>query len=321
MKLLRSLSDLPESLRHGAVTIGNFDGVHRGHARIVAELRKRAKEVAGPSVVLTFDPHPVRLLRPQHAPPPLTWTDRKAELLGQLGVDGVIAYPTNAALLQLTPRQFFDEILRQRLDAKAIVEGPNFHFGRKREGNVEMLRELCNEAGVRLQIVEPVGIGGEIVSSSRVRSLVAEGNVQEACRLLTRPYRLRGMVVHGAGRGRTLGFPTANLAAVETLVPAEGIYAGRAWADDKPWPAAISVGPNPTFGEGGLKIEIYLIGYQGSLYERPLEVDFLARLRGVERFDSVEALLVQMDRDVEASLRIAAEHVAEAAEPSTPAND
>jgi len=305
VKLIRDLDALPDRLRSGAVAIGNFDGVHRGHARIVERLLAASRAVGGPAVVFTFDPHPVRLLRPEHAPPPLTWTDRKAELLVELGVDGMIAYPTDEALLQLSPREFFDQIVRERLDAKALVEGPNFCFGRGRAGTIDVLRDFCSAAGVSLEVVPPVEIDGQYVSSSRVRELIAQGDVDEARHMLTRPYRIRGMVTHGAARGAKIGFPTANLAAVDTLLPGEGVYAGLATVDGMPWPAAINLGPNPTFGEEARKVEVHLIDFEGQLYGAPLVVDFLSRLRDIQPFDGVDALRAQLARDVDAAREIA----------------
>ncbi|MCE9527516.1 MAG: bifunctional riboflavin kinase/FAD synthetase [Planctomycetales bacterium] len=301
MQLLRSLTDFPSSLRGGAVAIGNFDGVHRGHARIVERLRARAKEVGGPAIVFTFDPHPVRLLRPEHAPPPLTWTDRKAELLSQLGVDAMIAYPTDEALLALSPHEFFSRIVGESLAAKAMVEGPNFYFGHNRTGTVEVLRGLCGEAAISLEIVDPLTVSGEFVSSSRVRKLIQAGDVASAADLLTQPYRIRGMITHGAGRGAKLGFPTANLDAIDTLLPGLGVYAGRAILPGKTWPAAINLGPNPTFGEQAVKVEVHLIGFAGSLYGQPMEVDFLARLRDIRRFGGIDELKAQLDSDIAAA--------------------
>lgn len=306
MRLLRSLDNLPDDLRRGAVTIGNFDGVHRGHARLVERLLAKASEVGGPAIVFTFDPHPVRLLRPESVPPPLTWTDRKAQLLDELGVTAVVAYPTDEALLALSPQQFFERIVRERLAARAMVEGPNFFFGRGRSGNIEVLGRLCSAAGVTLEIVQPLVLGSELVSSSRVRHAIAAGDVDLARELLTRPYRIRGMITHGAGRGAKIGFPTANVAAVDTLLPGQGVYAGRAITQAGTWPAAINVGPNPTFGEHALKVEVHLIDFAGPLYGQPLEVDFLARLRSIHPFPSVEALKAQLTRDVEAARRVAA---------------
>jgi riboflavin kinase/FMN adenylyltransferase len=308
VKLIRDLRQLPASWRGGALAIGNYDGVHLGHARIVKRLLELARHVGGPALVFTFDPPPARLLRPDHAPDLLTWTERKVELLGELGVDAVVAYPTDEALLHLSAREFFDRIVRQQFGARALVEGQNFFFGRKREGNVELLRTFCGEAGVTLDVVEPVRFEGQIISSSRIRSLLAEGNVGDARRMLTRPYRMRGLVVHGAGRGAKLGYPTANLERIDTLIPAEGIYAGRAAAEGKLWPAAISIGSNPTFNDGRLKIEIHLLDYHGDLYDKTLEVEFLSRLRDVVRFNGVETLLAQMNRDMAATRAMAGEY-------------
>jgi len=293
------------------VTIGNFDGVHRGHARLIERLLAKAREVSGPAVVFTFDPHPVRLLRPESAPPPLTWTDRKAQLLDELGVTAIVAYPTDEALLQLTAEAFFAKIVQEQLAARAMVEGPNFFFGRGRAGNVEVLQHLCMNAGVTLEIVQPIAVGKEIVSSSRVRDAIAAGDVDLARQLLTRPYRLRGMVTHGAGRGAKIGFPTANLAAIDTLLPAQGVYAARAITLAGIWPAAVNIGPNPTFGENALKIEIHLIGFAGSLYGQPLEVDFLSRLRSIRPFESVAALKAQLAHDVAAAREISVRETAD----------
>jgi len=302
VKLLRQIDSLPADLRSGAVTIGNFDGVHQGHARIVERTIAQARAVGGKAIVFTFDPHPVRLLRPEKAPPPLTWTDRKAELLAALGVDAMIAYPTDEALLALSAQEFFNQIVRQALDARAMVEGPNFFFGRGRSGNVEVLADLTRQAGIALEIVEPLVAGNDYVSSSRIRQLIAEGNVDEARQLLTAPYRIRGMVVHGAGRGHKLGFGTANLDAIDTLLPGMGVYAGRGIVGQRRFPAAINIGPNPTFGEGALKVEAHLPGWDGSpLYGEVLELDFLSRLREIRRFSGIEELKLQLEKDVAAA--------------------
>jgi riboflavin kinase / FMN adenylyltransferase len=304
MKLIRDFDALPAAVRGGAVAIGNFDGVHRGHSRIVERLLARAQQMGGPAVVFTFDPHPVLLLRPDQAPPPLTWTDRKAELLAELGVDTTIAYPTDEALLRLSPEEFFRQIVLDRLQAKSMVEGPNFFFGRNRAGTIDVLRTLCMNNSVSLDVVEPLVIDGQQVSSSRVRQLISTGEIESANRLSTEPYRIRGMVRHGAARGAKIGFPTANVDAIDTLLPSAGVYAGRSAAGGKIWPAAINIGPNPTFGEQSLKVEVHLIGFHDSLYGEPLEVDFTARLRDIVKFKSVEELKTQLNADVAAAQRI-----------------
>jgi riboflavin kinase/FMN adenylyltransferase len=208
-------------------------------------------------------------------------------------------------LLSLTPQAFFEQIVCETLAARAVVEGPNFYFGKDRAGDIHCLRALCAEHQIELEIVAPLRLDGETISSSRVRRLLAAGEIATATPMLTRPYRIRGMVTHGAGRGHQLGFPTANVDAVDTLVPAHGVYAGCAHGVGEHWPAAINVGPNPTFGEHATKLEVHLIGFNGSLYGEPLEVDFLARLRDIHTFSSVDKLLAQLRIDVERATQIA----------------
>lgn len=305
MKVFHSLDDFPPALHRGALAIGNFDGVHCGHAQLIERLAAMARRVGGPAVVFTFDPHPASILRPGTAPPPLIWTDRKIEILAELGADAVIVYPTTREFLQLDARQFFEHIVLEKIHAKAMVEGPNFFFGHNRSGNVEVLRRFCAEADLPLEVTAPLEIDGQVVSSSRVRKLLLEGRAAEAARLLGRPYRIRGSVVRGAGRGSKLGFPTANVEQVDTLLPPDGIYVGKAWlCDGTAYNAAVSVGTNPTFNEQAMKVEVFLLDFDGDLYDRPLQVDFVARLRDTVKFNSAEELIVQMKRDVEETRRI-----------------
>lgn len=307
MKLFRKLTEFPESLRGGAMTIGNFDGVHRGHSAIITQLKRFASQLNAAAIVFTFDPHPVRLLRPDQTPPPLTWTRRKADLLAQLGVDAVVAYPTDQALLNLSPREFFQQIICDQVGARAMVEGPNFFFGKDRAGNVDTLQQLCDEQEMKLKIVTPLEDQGKYISSSRIRQSIAAGDVETAREYLTQPYRIRGMVTHGAARGGTIGFPTANLDAIDTLVPAHGVYAGRALIDSRWHWAAINIGPNPTFGEHVNKVEAHILDFDGTLYGRPLEVDFVARLRDIRQFDSASELVQQLKADVDQTRKIARE--------------
>ena len=227
MKLLRQANDVPPELKSRRGDDWQFRWrPPRPRADRRAVLAHAAR-LGGPALVFTFDPHPVRLLRPAEAPPPLTWTDRKAQLLARLGIDGVIAYPTDEELLRLTPQEFFDRIVRHQLDARAMVEGPNFYFGRDRAGTIDVLGQLCRQADIELDVVEPLVFDGDFVSSSRIRRLIGQGQVDVVRGMLTEPYRIRGMVVHGAGRGAKLGFGTANLDAIDTLLPGPGVYAGR----------------------------------------------------------------------------------------------
>jgi riboflavin kinase/FMN adenylyltransferase len=298
MELQRGF-DNPAAFRGGYVSIGNFDGVHRGHQSIVSMLVAKAQQAGVPAVVLTFDPHPIHLLRPQHAPPSLSTINRKAELLQGCGVDCVIAYPTDEALLDLTPEQFFERIIRSEMNVLGLVEGPNFFFGRDRAGDIETLHSLCDAAGLSLDVVPALQFGDRMVSSSAIRSDIAAGRVSHAVDLLGHPYRLQGNVVKGAERGSDLGFPTANLEQIETLLPADGVYAGMAHVSGRTFAAAINIGHNPTFDEAMRKVEVHLIDFTGDLYGERLDVDLFERVRDIVQFDSVEALKQQLSSDME----------------------
>jgi riboflavin kinase/FMN adenylyltransferase len=295
----------PDSCRGGALTIGNFDGVHRGHAALLAELREQAHARNGSAVALTFDPHPLQLLRPEQFQPVLTTVPDRAELLQTLGAHHVLILRTNWELLRLSPDEFFHKVVRTHLQPQALVEGNNFGFGRNREGTVETLAELCAQVGVSLIIVPPVTTEGTRVSSSHIRALLLKGDVRSAALLLGRSYRLRGLVGTGQRRGQKLGFPTANLEHVETLVPADGVYAVRVQHEQRTWPGAANIGPNPTFGEQVRKVEVHLISFEGALYDQTLTVDFLERLRDTRPFAGVEQLIAQLRVDVDQARRLA----------------
>ncbi|REJ94572.1 MAG: bifunctional riboflavin kinase/FMN adenylyltransferase [Planctomycetota bacterium] len=324
-----------EAYRGGLLSIGNFDGVHRGHQRIISTLTAAARERGRPAVVMTFEPHPIRVLAPDRAPPQLSTLDRKAELLEQLGVDCLIAMPTDRALLDLSPEEFFSQVVRGEIDASGMVEGENFCFGRDRAGTVETLDRLCRESGISLTVVNHVSLGdltvsssavrkaisegrvaeavamlghpyrvrgslGDLtVSSSAVRKAISEGRVAEAVAMLGHPYRVRGRVEPGAARGGAIGFPTANLSGVETLLPADGVYAGVAEVDGVRYAAAVHLGANPTFGETKRKLEVHLIDYSGGpLYDRELAVDLIDRVRGTLDFGDAAALQTQLRADI-----------------------
>jgi riboflavin kinase/FMN adenylyltransferase len=301
----------PSWCRQGAVTIGNFDGAHRGHQALLQELRRQAAAVGGPAVVLTFDPHPLQILRPERFQPLLTTVADRLELLEAQGAD-VIVLETTPALLQLTAAAFFGQVIRERFQARAVVEGPNFGFGHNREGTIQTLEKLCRESGLALTVVSPLEQEGVVISSSRVRQALVRGAVAEATGMLGRPYRLRGTVGTGQRRGKTLGFPTANVDKVSTIIPGDGVYAVRAHTEgaqpkgDGNWPGAANIGPNPTFGEQARKVEVHLIGFQGDLYGQPLAVDFIDRLRDTRPFPSVAELVKQLQEDVEQARRLVA---------------
>jgi riboflavin kinase/FMN adenylyltransferase len=289
----------PGNCRGGAVAIGNFDGVHRGHASLMMSLRTQAQAVRGPAVALTFDPRPLELLRPSLIQPPLTTLAERTRLLQQLGADQVVVLQADLDLLALSADEFFAQVIQERMAARTLVEGVTFGFGKNREGNVGRLAELCQAAGIGLVILPPVCIDGEDVSSSRVRAALAAGDVATATQMLGRLYRLQGTVGVGQRRGRTLGFPTANLNETETLVPGDGVYAVLAHVQGTAWPGAANVGANPTFGDMARKVEVHLLGFEGDLYGQPLAVDFVQRLRDTRPFAGVEDLKAQLRADVE----------------------
>ena len=305
MALVRGWGSI-ESLRGGYASIGNFDGVHRGHQAMLNVLTSRARSDNVPSVAVTFDPHPIALLKPDAAPPALTTIEHRAELLGRYGVDVTLVLPTDRSLLALTAEEFFDTIVRGRLQARGLVEGPNFFFGRNRSGNITVLRSLCASHGLSFDVAPLVTVDEQLVSSSVVRSLLETGDVAHAVRLLGHPHRVSGIVGHGAERGRTLGFPTANLTAVTTLVPANGVYSGWASFDRERHPAAINIGPNPTFADAARKIEVHLLDFQGDLYDRVLHVDIQDRVRDVRRFGSADELRTQLEHDIQSVRRLTA---------------
>jgi riboflavin kinase / FMN adenylyltransferase len=317
--LLEPFQIAPEAVLRGAVTVGNFDGVHRGHQAIIEQVRRLADEVHGPAIVFTFDPPPARLLRPKDAPEALTVMERRSALLTKLGVDIVVVFKTTSALLNLEPEQFFEQIMVHQLQCQAIAEGENFRFGKERRGDISLLKRLCDLHRIRFSLLELQRDDGDWISSTRIRSFIETGNIAAANKLLWEPYRVSGLVGHGAKRGRTLGFPTANLENIPVLCPPPGVYAGRVASIHRPshrssaeiaeapigYPVAIHIGPNPTFGENGVKFEAHIVGYDGNLYDCELGIEMLERLRNVCKFDSKDQLLAQLALDVERATQIA----------------
>lgn len=300
-QLIHSLKEFPPTARGGAISVGNFDGVHRGHECLIKRLVSQARHLGGKAVVFTFDPPPMAVLKPSlPLLAPLTDMRRRTQLLGDLGVDVVIAYPTDIQLLELTAEQFFHQILINALGAKAIVEGPNFRFGRERLGETHLLNELCRADGIALEIVAAKSDRDGMVSSTRIRELIVNGQLAEANALLTAPYAITGLVSHGEGRGKKLGSPTANLTDIAVLVPKQGVYAGCVTLENCVHPAAIHIGPNPTFGEENTKVEVHILDWHGELYEDSMCCSVLQELRSVRRFESVAELQAQIALDIEA---------------------
>ncbi|MFD7975276.1 bifunctional riboflavin kinase/FAD synthetase [Streptomyces sp. NPDC059071] len=304
MQRWRGLEDIPQDWGRSVVTIGSYDGVHRGHQLIIGRAVERARELGVPSVVVTFDPHPSEVVRPGSHPPLLAPHHRRAELMAELGVDAVLILPFTAEFSQLSPADFIVKVLVDKLHARCVIEGPNFRFGHKAAGNVTFLAELGATYDYEVEVIDlrvrGAAGGGEPFSSTLTRRLVAEGDMAGAAEILGRPHRVEGVVVRGAQRGRELGFPTANVETLpHTAIPADGVYAGWLTAAGERMPAAISVGTNPQFDGTERTVEAYAIDREGlDLYGLHVAVDFLAYVRGMLRFDTLDDLLVAMAEDV-----------------------
>lgn len=290
-----------------AVTIGAYDGVHLGHRALLADLSARAAAAGLSTVVVTFDRHPASVVRPESAPKQLTGLEQKLELLADAGIARTVVIPFDEARANESAEDFVREVLVDQLGARLVVVGKDFHFGHGRKGNVELLRELGAEHGFEVMGVGLTADDTEAVSSTRIRSLIAAGDVEDAARLLGRPHEVRGPVVRGDGRGAPeLGFPTANLGVPDDIaLPADGVYAGHyRRPDGSRYRAAVNVGRRPTFYEAGsapVLVEAYLLHFDGDLYGEPARVSFVHRLRDEQRFDSVEDLVAQMRKDVAAT--------------------
>lgn len=283
------------------VTVGTFDGVHRGHWEVLEAVRKRAGQVGLPAVLVTFHPHPLRVVRPDDAPWLLTTPLEKKEILAESALDYAVFLPFTHVLKGYPPERFVREILIDRLRMKHLVIGYDHGFGRGRSGDVEMLKEIGGRLGFGVHVVEAFRTDGDAVSSSRIRLALQEGRVEEAARGLARPYSLRGTVVRGEGRGRGLGFPTANIQvpAGDKLLPKEGVYAVRAMLRRGPHPGVLHLGPRPTFQGSPPSVELHLFDFDQDLYGETVRVDFCARIRPIHRFATREELIVAIREDCE----------------------
>jgi len=302
VRIWRDVTEVPADVGRTVVTIGNFDGVHRGHQRVVRRAREVAREVgAGRVVVVTFDPHPFAVLRPEHAPLTLSTVPARLAMLKEAGADDALVIPFSRAIAAWSPEEFIDRVVVGALHASAVVVGANFRFGHKAAGDVAL---LAREGEVRDFVVEGVALDGgpQVWSSTYIRSCLVAGDVEGAAEALGRPFAVRGVVTEGDQRGRELGYPTANVTVGGIAAPADGVYAGwlRRLDCDETYPAAISVGTNPTFaGERERRVEAYALDHDDlALYGVEVEVAFVARLRGMVRFDDVQSLIAQMDDDV-----------------------
>ena len=300
MRLFRSHLEIEAPLQNAVVTLGNFDGVHKGHQALMARVRTRAEARAGLAVAFTFRPHPVKILAPDLAPPLITTYARKIELLAATGLDVVLEEPFDERFASLAPRAFVEEVLVGRLGAKEIVVGYDFTFGKGRAGTVDTLRTLGEELGFEVYVESAVSVDGLVASSTKIREFVLGGRVRGAAVLLGRDHSLRGRVVRGRGRGRTIGVPTANLATRDELIPKVGVYACRVLIEGETQrrPAVTNVGWAPTFEGKEFTIESHILDYDADLYDRVVALEFAERLRDEKRFSSKDELVEQIQLDI-----------------------
>jgi riboflavin kinase / FMN adenylyltransferase len=303
MQILHGLEGLANAPHGGVLTIGNFDGLHRGHRQLLEICRKRKSQTPGASlIVVTFEPHPLTVLRPAAAPPRLSPSSLKQELLASLGTDVYVELAPEPAVLNLSAEDFW-AILRDRVKPAFLVEGPDFTFGKARRGNVRKLREWADKSSVKFELLEPMSVALldltlVPVSSSLIRWLLGGGRVRDAAICLGRPYTLHGEVVKGFGRGRELGIPTANLRCGEQLIPVDGVYAGRCRIGGRVYAAAVSIGNMPTFGDGPRQVEAHIVDFDNDLYGQHLDVELVDWLRDQRTFAGTRPLRAAIDQDL-----------------------
>jgi riboflavin kinase / FMN adenylyltransferase len=299
MKIFRTLDEINEKLSNPVVTIGNFDGVHLGHREIFNQVKKSAAMLGGVSVVITFVPHPLKVLAPRRSFRLITPYVEKESLIAASGIDYLVTIPFSKEFAAISAEAFVRDILVGRIGVKKLIIGYDYAFGRNREGDVHLLRRLGGELEFTVEMLEEIGNGETVFSSSAVRSLIEDGEVAKVVPLLGRYFSVKGRVVHGLHRGRQLGFPTANIDVADELLPQEGVYAVKVEFEGKHFDGACNIGSNPTFKGGTLTVEVNILDFDRDLYDRFLRLYFVKRIRGDEAFPDVDSLKQAIARDVE----------------------
>jgi riboflavin kinase/FMN adenylyltransferase len=300
MTVVYKLEDLRRPLKNPVLTIGNFDGVHRGHLALFDKVKERAKALDGQSAVMTFEPHPVQVMKPGSGPRLITPTPQKLDLIEKAGIEVLLCLRFTREFAAIGARDFVKNLLVDRIGVKELVVGYDYTFGHNREGNISLLREMGDQLGFAVHLVGPVHVDHTLVSSTSIRNLVQEGRLDEAKVLIGRDYQLQGKVVKGHNRGgRLLGFPTANLQIKDELLPRVGVYAVTVVIDGKMYNGVTSVGYNPTFGDTPLTVETHVLEFSGDLLGKTIQVNFLKRLRDEQTFRSIDELSEQISRDIQ----------------------
>ncbi len=300
MTTIYNLDQLEKPLKHPVLTIGNFDGVHKGHLTLFNKVKERAKFIHGQSVVMTFEPHPIKIMMPGNGPLLITPTEQKLKLIEASGIDITLCLPFSKEFAKILPQDFVKDLLKERIGVKEIVVGYDYSFGNKRTGNIALLKKMGQELGFKVHVVDQIMLNQTPVSSTNIRNLVRQGKLAEAKMLLGRDYQVYGTVVKGKNRGaRLLGFPTANLELVDELTPKEGVYSVKVLIGDKEYQGLTNIGNNPTFGkDNAMSVETHLLDYSEDLVGQHIKIIFLARLRDEKTFASFEELAEQIKKDV-----------------------
>ncbi len=290
--------EIPDHAKAGIISIGNFDGVHLGHRSLINQMQSLGNEHQAPIVPITFFPHPLLQLKPNIKLNFLSTIEQKKKLLNSEGVAFVAVLKTDDGLLDLSAEDFFEKIIVRKFKAKGIIEGPDFQFGKGRNGTMALLQQLCLANNILFHTAQPMLLGNTLISSSKIRNAIQTGDLQAAKSLLGRFYSIEGSVVTGAKRGRTIGFPTANLENIQTILPANGVYAGLCKIGAKTFTTALNIGPNPTFAETLQKVEAHLLDFEGDLYNQCLEILFIEKIRDTKAFLNKEELVNQIQFDI-----------------------
>jgi len=299
MTLISDLKQLEKPLKNPVLTIGNFDGMHIGHLALFDKVKERAKKINGQSAVMTFEPHPIKVMLPGNGPPLITPIHQKLRLMKDTDIDVIFCIPFTKEFAATPAKTFVNDILLDKIGVKEIVVGYDYTFGRKREGNIQLLMEMGDRFGFTVHEVHPVCIDDTLVSSTSIRDLVQDGNLKEAKKLLGRDYQVSGTVIKGKNRGnRLLGCSTANLALIDELTPKVGVYAVRVHIDDQTRYGLTNIGYNPTFGEGVFSVETHILDFSENLLDKIIRVDFIERLRDEKTFESPKELAEQIGKDI-----------------------
>lgn len=308
MRLITDLKNITTRFTNSVVTLGNFDGLHLGHQELIKMVIKRARETGAVSLVVTFRPHPLKILAPEKCPPLISIYEEKIGLFEKLGIDVLVKIPFTMDFSAMAPEDFVKDVLCGLLGAKEIFVGYNYRFGRGRQGNVQTLKKLGEKFGFVVREVQQISLAGEVISSSKIRHLLRDGEVEHASKLLGRTYAVTGLVVKGDGRGRGLGFPTANIVPKHAIIPANGVYAARLYVRDRLYDGIANIGLRPTFQEKSLTIEVHVFDFDEDIYHEEVSLYFVKKIREEKKFRNADALITQINADIKTAKDILAGH-------------